>query len=144
MQYSTRNITEHDKSWLDKLRRDVYRDLFFATWGGWDEERHNRHFASCWNAGNIKIIELDTESIGMVQIFHQNDQIEIAEIQIAPPFQGKGLAKTIIQDILATAQKQGKKVTLSAGLQNQGALKLYQKLGFSEIKRTDSKVYLEI
>jgi ribosomal protein S18 acetylase RimI-like enzyme len=143
MNYTTRNANEDDKPWLDKLRREAYRDLFVATWGGWDEERHNRHFSSCWDDGNIKIIEQNVIPVGMIQILDSGIEIEVAEIQIVPKYQGKGLATAIITDILARAEKDNKKVTLSTGIKNFEALKLYQRLGFNEVKRKDSKIYLE-
>jgi hypothetical protein len=34
-----------DEAWLESLRRSVYAQVFEATWGGWDEERHERQFA---------------------------------------------------------------------------------------------------
>ncbi len=143
MKYTTRDAKERDKAWLDNLRRDVYRDLFFATWGSWDEERHNRHFTSSWEMGNIKIIQQDMSSIGMLQVFDAGEHIEIVAIQIAPLFQRRGVATEVLSDILTDAQKHGKKVLLSTGLKNIEALKLYQRLGFIETKRTDTKVYLE-
>lgn len=143
MKHSARNASEDDRLWLDQLRREVYHDLFLATWGAWDEERHNRHFLSSWEMGNIKIIELDGKPVGMLQVFDLEKQIEIEEIQIAPIYQRQGLATAIIKDILTDAQKRDKKVALSTGLKNLGALKLYKKLGFIETRRTDSKVYLD-
>jgi ribosomal protein S18 acetylase RimI-like enzyme len=143
MNYTLRPVNESDRPWLDQLCRQVYRDLFFATWGRWDDDRHIRHFASCWERGNIQIIKVDAVSVGMIQVFDLDDQIEIAEIQIAPDFQGQGLATMMINDILINAKRKQKKVTLSSGLQNLGALRLYARLGFTEVKRTELKVYLE-
>ena len=134
---------ESDKVWLDSLRREVYRDLFFATWGDWDEDRHIRHFEACLNEGHIQIIEINKTPIGMLQVFDLDHAIEISEIQISSSHQGKGLATQIISDILKRAKLSNKKVTLSAGLKNIGAVKLYKKLGFKEVNRTEEKIYME-
>jgi streptomycin 6-kinase len=141
--YRLRNASDADKSWLDSLRREVYKDLFDATWGKWDEERHLRHFASCWEAGNIQIIENNNIPVGMLQLFETGPTIEISEIQISPRYQGKGLGALIIKDILKSASANEKKVTLSTGLKNTRALKLYEKLGFIETESTDAKIYME-
>ena len=141
--YRLRDAYESDNAWLDSLRREVYRDLFFATWGNWDEDRHTRHFTSCLSEGNIQIIEINQTPIGMLQLFNLDDAIEISEIQISSLHQGKGLASQIISDILQKGNNSHKKVTLSTGLKNFGALKLYQKLGFKEVKRTEAKIYME-
>lgn len=42
MSYTLRPTNESDKAWLDQLRRLAYQDLFYATWGHWDETRHER------------------------------------------------------------------------------------------------------
>jgi len=36
-----------DQAWLERLRRDVYLELFVATFGSWDEVRHARQFSEC-------------------------------------------------------------------------------------------------
>lgn len=143
IKYLLREACESDKAWLENLRREVYRDLFFATWGSWDEDRHARHFISCLEEGHIQIIEVNKMPVGMLQVFELDGATEISEIQISPLNQGQGLATEIINDILEKAHSSNKKVTLSTGLKNSKALRLYQKLGFLEIRRTESKIYME-
>jgi ribosomal protein S18 acetylase RimI-like enzyme len=140
--YALVPATNADKPWLDRLRRDAYRDLFFATWGGWDEERHARHFAASWDQGNIRIIHVGAAPVGMVQTVASDDSIEIGEIQIVPAHQGRGLATAVIGDIIANARAADKDVTLSTGLKNTGAIALYQRLGFTETHRSEAKVYM--
>jgi len=79
-----------DKAWLEQLRRDVYQELFRATFGGWDEVRHARQFAECWERGQISIIEVDGNRVGMIQLFEDADAVEVGEIQIDPRHQNKG------------------------------------------------------
>ena len=93
MPCSLRRATDSDKKWLDELRRDVYRDLFFATWGGWDESRHERHFAGTWEKGHIQLIEVDGQPIGMIQLIYLDDSVEVAELQIRPEHQSKGMVR---------------------------------------------------
>ena len=67
MKYSLKNATPADKTWLENLRKECYKDLFDATWGQWDEARHQRHFLASWNEGNIQIIESENKAVGMLQ-----------------------------------------------------------------------------
>ena len=143
MNYSLKSASAADKPWLDHLRRECYKDLFDATWGHWDEDRHLRHFSSCLEKGNIQIIEYEDAPIGMLQVFDIDGAIEISEIQISPEHQGKGLGSTVIGDIIQKANESKKKVALSTGLKNEGAFRLYKELGFEETRRTDAKVYME-
>ena len=59
MRYKLVPALPSDRDWLEALRRAVYQDLFVATWGAWDEARHQRHFAECIELGEINIIELN-------------------------------------------------------------------------------------
>jgi len=143
MNYTLKNAVEKDKAWLDSLRRDCYKNLFDATWGQWDEERHTRHFVACWDKGNIQIVEREDLPVGMLQVVDIDGGVEICEIQISPEHQGKGLGSVLIGDITSQASDNREKVGLSTGLKNEGAFELYKRLGFKETRRTDSKIYME-
>ena len=127
-----------DKAWLECLRRDVYQDLFTATFGGWDEVRHTRHFNECWERGRISIIKVNGVPVGMIQLFEQADAVEVGEIQIQPSHQSQGIGSRILKDIVARARKERKKVTLSVGLKNGRALQLYQRLGFRKVAQSET------
>ncbi|MDD9901090.1 MAG: GNAT family N-acetyltransferase [Alphaproteobacteria bacterium] len=142
MQYNLRNATPEDKPWLESLRRQVYAYLFEKTWGGWDEERHQRHFSACWESGHIQIIEAGSRPVGMLQVFESDENIEIGEIQIVPDAQGQGLGKTVLNDIIEKARNSSKELTLATGLKNDGAVKLYKALGFEETERSETHVHM--
>jgi ribosomal protein S18 acetylase RimI-like enzyme len=130
--------TASDKAWLERLRRDVYQDLFTATFGGWDEERHIRHFTESWESGQISIIKIDGEPVGMIQIFEEPDALEIGEVQILPNRQNEGIGSRILKQIIERARNTGKFVKLSTGLKNEGAFRLYERLGFRKTGETES------
>src|SRR5262245_945539 len=79
-----------DQPWVDQLRRTVYRELFINTFGSWGEARHLRDTRECWQRGQISIIQLGGEPIGMIQILDREESIEIGELQIEPAHQGVG------------------------------------------------------
>src|SRR5436309_8232800 len=87
-----------EKGWLEHLRRDVYQELFKATFGGWDEARHARQFAECWERGCISIIKVDGAPVGMIQLFEQPDAVEVGEIQIRPSHQSEGIGSRVLKD----------------------------------------------
>ena len=134
--------TDADKPWLDQLRRDAYRDLFDATWGGWDEERHQRHFAETWRAGHISIISVNGQQVGILQLIERPDSLEVGEIQIRPEHQNAGLGSRVLSDVLEHARQQYKPVTLYLGLKNTRAFELYKRLGFAETGRSDTHIYM--
>ena len=127
-----------DKAWLEHLRRDVYQELFRATFGGWDEVRHARQFNECWERGHISIINVDGTCVGMIQLFERPDAVEIGEIQIEPSHQSQGIGSRILKDLIDRAHQQRKKVILSVGLKNDRALQLYQRLGFQKVAQSET------
>lgn len=141
--YLLKPATDADMEWLDRLRRDVYRELFNATWGRWDETRHQRHFAESWESGHISIIEIDGQDVGMVQILESPQSVEVAEIQICPECQGQGLGTRVLSDVVDVAAKRKKPVSLYLGLKNLRAYDLYRRLGFRETGRSDTHVFME-
>jgi ribosomal protein S18 acetylase RimI-like enzyme len=130
-------LTE-DKEWLERLRRDVYQELFKATFGGWDEVRHIRQFAECWERGHISIITVESVRVGMIQLFEDPDAMEVGEIQIQSSYQSRGIGSGILRDTVARAHKQRKNVRLSVGLKNDRAFQFYQRLGFQKVAQSET------
>ena len=143
MAYQLIPATSEDQAWLEQLRRAVYQELFFATWGGWDEARHLRHCGECWERGGIYCVEVDGMRVGMIQLFERDDAIEVGEIQIQPTHQGHGIGTRLLLDTIARAHARRKKVSLSTALKNQRAFDLYRRLGFRHIAHTDTHNHME-
>ena len=144
VQYSLIAATADDRDWLDQLRRDAYRDLFDATWGGWDEQRHQAHFAASIAQGNITIIEHHGRRVGMLQLLDHGEVLEVGEIQIQPVTQRAGLGTVVLNDVIQRAKALGQTVRLSTGLKNDRALRWYLRLGFSITATSATHCYLEI
>src|SRR5262245_50033728 len=130
--------SNEDRFWLEQLRRDVYQDLFKATFGGWDEARHTRQFEACWDRGHISIIKINDARVGMIQLFEEPDAVEVGEIQIAPALQSQGIGSRVLKELIARVHMQKKKVVLSVALKNDRALQLYQRLGFRIVSQTET------
>ena len=127
-----------DQAWLEGLRRDVYLELFVATFGGWDEVRHARQFSECLTRGGISIIKIDGMRVGMIQVFDQPDGVEVGEIQIQPSHQNRGIGTRVLTDAITRGHEQGKKILLSVALKNERAYRFYQRLGFQKVAHNDT------
>lgn len=143
MRYRLLRAAAHDQRWLDRLRRSVYRELFIATYGRWDEARHVRETSECWKRGYISIIEVEGERVGMVQMFDQTGFVEIGEIQIQPSHQNRGIAGRIVNDIVDQAHKRGKSVRLSVALKNERGYWFSQARGFRQVSQTETHNQLQ-
>jgi ribosomal protein S18 acetylase RimI-like enzyme len=142
VRYRLVDASSADEVWLDDLRRQAYADLFDATWGGWDEARHARHFAESMRRGHISIIMVGGVRVGMLQLMVRGETVEICEVQIEPTHQNRGIGSAVLLDILARADEQGRTVRLSVGLSNQKAMRLYERLGFSSEGQSDTHCHL--
>ncbi len=143
MNYRLITALPSDHPWLEDLRRQVYQELFQVTWGGWDEARHLRHFSDCIQRGHISIIEVDGIRAGMVQLFDQPGRVEVGEIQVWTGDQGRGIGSRVLMDIIAEAHRQKKGVHLHVGLKNDKAFRLYQRLGFQWVSRSETHNHME-
>jgi ribosomal-protein-alanine N-acetyltransferase len=74
----------------------------------------------------------------MIQLLDQTGVVEIAEIQIQPSHQRRGIGGRILRDIVNQAHKRGKSVTLFMALKNERAYRFYQRHGFREVGQNDT------
>ncbi len=132
-----------DEAWLEELRRDVYRELYQATWGHWDEDRHIRQFHECVKRGSISIIQVDGVRIGMIQLLDSHDAVEISEIQILASYQNQGIGTEILTSVIRDANQGDKAVRLTVALKNDKALKLYERLGFRCTSTSETHPHME-
>ena|SRR5687767_14932914 len=90
------------------------------------------------DCGKLLLIKENGNRVGMIKLLERPEAIEIGEIQIEPSAQGRGLGSLILRDTIAQAHAQGKSVWLSTGLKNDRARRLYLRLGFREVDRSDT------
>jgi len=82
------------------------------------------------------IIEIDKRAIGLLKIVRQADNIELIQIQIATSYQGKGIGRRILNDLIEEAIESEKTITLSV-LKTNKAKNLYSNVGFKIVGETD-------
>lgn len=85
--------------------------------------------------------------------FYANDQVNqkafISYLSVNPKYQGKGLAKKLIRQVLRACREKNMKICqVTTWSENQNALSLYRQLGFQEIYQKQDRgrvtVFLEI
>jgi ribosomal protein S18 acetylase RimI-like enzyme len=86
---------------------------------------------------------LNGERAGIIQIFDRPDAIEIGEIQVEPDRQNRGIGTRVLMDIMSAARLARKPVRLSVALKNENALRLYTRLGFRQVGRSETHNLME-
>ena len=111
-------------------------------------ELHGESFDEGWSADSLRttietpgvfgyISEDESgEPIGFGLFRISGNEGEVITIATRPNFRGRGIAKALMQNAMAQAQLSGAiEMFLEVAVDNVGALKLYQGLGFEEAGR---------
>jgi ribosomal protein S18 acetylase RimI-like enzyme len=139
--YTLRVATAEDYDFLYQLHAATIRPAVEATWG-WDEayqvERFRQHFV----AGDNQIIVAGDEDVGVLKLEERDGDCFLGLIEIAPPYQGRGLATEVIRNVMAGAFGRGQAVVLHVLKANPGARRLYERLGFQVVERREERYVL--
>jgi ribosomal protein S18 acetylase RimI-like enzyme len=130
---SFRKVEEKDRQFLFELRRRTMGEYIERTWG-WDESWQQVDFHTRFNPTEQQVILADGEPVGFLHVERKPDRIYIADIQIEPEHQSRGIGARVIHGILAEGEKMGLPVTLQVLEVNQRAYRLYKALGFKEFE----------
>ncbi|WP_230411079.1 GNAT family N-acetyltransferase [Collimonas humicola] len=83
---------------------------------------------------HAQIVSIAGKPVGLLKAYREPGQWHIAQIQIAPEFQGQGLGRILVDKVLAQARREQLPTTLSV-LDGNPAKKLYEAAGFKEVGR---------
>lgn len=140
--YTLRPATEDDYDFLYQLNITTLREAIEGTWG-WDEEFQRRYFEEHWDPGPRRIIVVEGQDVGVLQVETYVDEIFLALIEVALEWQGKGIGTAVIRDVQARAREAGLPVTLHVLKANLKARRLYERLGFVVVEEREERFVME-
>lgn len=141
MRYTLRPATDADYDALYRLHEATMRATVEQVWG-WDYAGQARFFRERWNPADRQVIVVDGRDAGVLSVERRPHEVWLANIEIAPEFQGRGLGTAIIGDLLREAHGRGVHVALQVNRANP-ARRLYERLGFIETGRTETHYLME-
>lgn len=144
MKIQTRSARDSDYQWLLELHHTVYRDLITQEFGYWDEDEELGLFVKVWKSKSIEILMLDDKNVGMFIVDEYAGHWWLDEIQIDPRYQHQGIGTEVIRHLVARARTCHLPLRLRVLHANQGAYRLYQKLGFRQIDYARHHTVMEI
>ena len=143
MEYCLKDACIYDRTFVYQTKKDSIQKYVESIWG-WNEEYQIKSFEKDFALlNNFKLIYFSDEAIGFLETYENDNLINITEIHINPDFQGKGIGSKIINKILYEAKGKNRKVTVGCFKQNNGAVKLYLKLGFIMTEETGTHFVFE-
>jgi ribosomal protein S18 acetylase RimI-like enzyme len=126
-----------DTGFARALHHAALRDVVVRQFGVWNELLQDALFENSWDPSSFEIILYGGQPCGVVRVEIQSTHVEIHEINIDPPHQGRRIGSRVLKDILGTADGSALPVLLQV-LHENNAARLYRRFGFVEVGRTDT------
>lgn len=127
--YELRTTTDADLPTLYGIHRSAMFGYVNSVWG-WDEADQQQRFRDYVRSARLQVITVDSQEVGFLDVVKNEDNLYVSNIELAPAYQGKGLGTAIMEDLIAQARHESLPVKLQVLKINQGAKRLYQRLGF--------------
>jgi ribosomal protein S18 acetylase RimI-like enzyme len=109
----------------------------------WDDEKQQASFATLWELEEVRIVTLDGNDVGWLQLQESPTEVRLLQFFIAPDQQRNGIGTEVLRDLLADWQAMAKPIVLSV-LKNNPARRLYERSGFSVVGDTDVKYEMKL
>ena len=130
MNFTLRPARAEDCDWLLALRTATMREYVEQTWGFWDEAAQRARFHDPLERANMHVIVAGGRDAGLLHVERNAGGVFLANIQIEPGLQNRGLGTAVIRRLLAEAQAGAAPVRLEVLTVNRAARELYARLGF--------------
>ena len=119
-----------DRPFLWEVHCATMRDAIERTWG-WDEPWQRADFDRRFNESAVTMLDLDGTLAGCLWLESRPGAIYVSNIQVLPRFQRQGIAASVLRDLQSRADARGIAVALAVVQVNDGARRLYERLGFT-------------
>ena len=139
MTFSLRKAEIEDLDLTYKIKKNALSEYLEQLWGWNDEaqyEFHKEHF----NPNNFQIIEILNSPIGYLETTQKDDILSLLNLMILKQFQGKGIGKVILVDLL----KNHPQIQLEVLKVNLRAIRFYENFGFKILEEIDDAFKMKI
>lgn len=144
MNYSLKKVRPDETDWLYELNRESFLDVVVRQFGHWDEAFQRQMFLSKWEQPRpAQIIQVGESRVGVVILEQLEDCNWLHEIQICPDYRGQGLGTALMRELLTNARSRSVPLRLQVLHANQSAKRLYERMGFVEIRRLENHYLME-
>jgi ribosomal protein S18 acetylase RimI-like enzyme len=87
-------------------------------------------------------VEVDGKEAGVLSVEDSSDELFLADLEIHPRWQGRGIGSAVVRSLQDEARAAGKPLTLQVLHVNSRARALYERLGFREVWRDEIRARL--
>jgi GNAT superfamily N-acetyltransferase len=137
-----RAVQDADYDALWRLHVDAMRGYVAATYG-WIEAVQVSMFRERWPKVRAQRVLVDAGAIVAVWLLERRTaDVFLAFVEVAPSHQRRGLGTAILGRTLAAAAAAGLPATLAVMKANPDARRLYERVGFSVERKTDTHYFM--
>ena len=141
--YRLRPARPGDGEFLFALKRAAYQDHVAATWGAWDDASQRERFFSKFDPTDVRIVVTRGADVGALRVDWAASTPYVGSIELLPDVRGRGLGTAVMGDVIACADVRGVALELQVFHSNPGALRLYERLGFTRIGQNETHVRMK-
>lgn len=109
-----------------------------SAWMDWIEAVQEVLFASLWRPGDTRIIVLNGQEIGWIELRQTGDEIFLKQLYISPAHQRCGTGSQVMRLLLEKPRGTAKSMALFV-LKNNPAFQFYRRHGFDVVRETSTK-----
>ena len=142
MEFTLRPANAADYEWLWELKRMTMRAHVEATWGSWDDVAQEAFFRRSFSPETIQLVLIEGQNAGLLHVERKPAELFLANIQIHPSFQNRGLGTAVIKTVMESARFLLLPVRLQVLTVNVAARDLYLRLGFEISGETSTHVVM--
>jgi ribosomal protein S18 acetylase RimI-like enzyme len=133
----TRPATAADTPFLRELHRAAYRALVVRQFGSWDEREQDAFFEQSLRDADFEVILDGERAVGAVGTRLHDDHLFLAEMQVLPEHQNRGIGTAILRAQIRRAGELERPLGLQVLRENR-AKALYERHGFAVIGETET------
>ncbi len=136
MEFTLIPATQAEYQWLWELKRVTMQAYVEQTWGLWDDVAQEAFFQRNFRSDTVQLIMVAGRKAGLLEIAREPREMFLANIQIHPDFQNRGLGTAVIENVLETCRLLRLPVRLQVLIVNARARQLYERIGFATYDHT--------
>lgn len=143
MNYKLIEAKENDKETIFKIKKRSIKP-YVEQMFGWDEDWQRQFVYRNYKPENIVFIVVGNEQVGILEVLENDEEIFLKNILIVEAYQGKGIGRNILHNLINKANEQNKPIKLEVLAINKRAEAFYSRLGFKVEERTNIKVCMRL
>ena len=142
--WTLRAVTPADDAVLFEIYASARRDELAQV--PWDDaqkrafltfqfDAQHRHYRQAFADADFCLVLCDGQPAGRLYVDRRADEIRILDVALLPAFQGRGLGRAVLADLLQEARTAGKPVRLYVEAYQHRARSLLASLGFEVVEQ---------